>query len=74
MLADAAETDLNLVRYAQSPGRPHVAVYLTEVIFRVDYLMKRKRTNELKQETIDAVLHSLSVILPVRRSFEDSPR
>ena len=29
MLADAPETDLNLVRYAQSPSRPHVAVYLT---------------------------------------------
>ena len=42
MLADAAETDLNLVRDAQSPGRLHVAVYLTEVIFRVYYLMESK--------------------------------
>ena len=50
MLADAAETDLNLVRYAQSPGFPHVAVYLTEVIFRVDYLMKRKWTIKLHAE------------------------
>ena len=72
MLTDAPETDLNLVRYAQSPSRPHVAVYLTEVIFRVYYLMKRKWTGKLIQETLEN--RSTFVILPVRRSFEGFPR
>ena len=72
MLADAPETDLNLVRDAQSPGCLHVAVYLTEVIFRVYYLMKRKWTGKLIQETLEN--RSTFVILPVRRSFEGFPR
>ena len=72
MLADAAEADLNLIRYAQSPGRPHVAVYLTEVIFRVDYLMKRRWNGKLIQETLGSRVRLL--ISPARRSFEDFPR
>ena len=72
MLSDAPEADLNLIRYAQSPGRPHVVVYLTEVIFRVDYLMKRKWTSKLMRDTIEN--RSTFVILPVHRSFEDFPR
>ena len=65
VLADAAKSDLDLVGYAQSPGRSHVAIGFAEIIFRVDYLQEWKL---IRQKYIGRLLH---IISPVRHNFAD---